>query len=375
MDGDAVTSDHSAGLPVHDGRTDLLLPMPGPGESWDPHLIHTHYFGFSVPHAAIGAFIYIRYQPAFPLCQGGVCVFRGNDNVEYTDMAFLDYEITMPWPRIDGNAITTDNGLSIEFVEPGRVARLRYAAVDGRMSFDLLAEAVTPLFARGHVMPGEEDHHTASRDPVVAGPRAGGTTPLAEPRDPGGSEQFMRVTGRLLLDGDEHAVDCFAPRDRSWRQIRVEKRGAVPSPPVGWSPMYFGPDLVFNQISFEPLDTAPRWAGLYDVGDRPSHHFAWILRDGSSRAITSVRRNVLEYHPEIHLAMRQDITATDDHGQSYRFRGEAIASASLPAWPNVSFHDSVYRWEDEQGRITHSTYQEIWFDTYQRACRREHSWH
>jgi hypothetical protein len=219
------------------------------------------------------------------------------------------------------------------------------------MSFDLRADAVTPLFARGHVMPGEEDHHDASREP-------------------GGSEQFMRVTGQLLLDGVNHAVDCYAPRDRSWRQVRVEKRGAVPVPPVGWSPMYFGEDLIFNQISFEPLDTDPAWAGLYEVGDRPSHHFAWIQRGPETRSVVSVRRNVLEYHPRIHMATRQEITAEDDQGEIYRFRGEAVATAALPAWPNVSFHDSVYRWEDDQGRIAHSTYQEIWFDAYQRAMLR-----
>lgn len=338
----------SSQLAVHAPDTDLLIPLPGPDESWDPHLIHTHYFGFSVPEAAIGAFIYIRYQPAFPLSQGGVCVFQGNDNVELTDIAYHDYEITMPWPTVEGSTITTDNGLSIEFVEPGKTARLRYRAVDDRMSFDLIAEAVTPLLARGHVMPGEDAHHDVSRQP-------------------GGSEQFMRVTGSLQLDGTSYDVDCFAPRDRSWRQIRVERRGAVPSPPVGWSPMYFGPDLVFNQISFEPLDTHPRWAGLYQVGDRPSHHFAWVQRGDETRAVTAVRRDVLEYHPTIHLATRQEITAQDDHGDTYRFHGEAIASAALPAWPNVSFHDSVYRWEDDHGRVTHATYQEIWFDTYQRA--------
>ncbi len=81
-----------------------------------------------------------------------------------------------------------------------------------------------------------------------------------------------------------------------------------------------------------------------------------------------MRRDVLEYHPPtIHLATRQEITAQDACGDTYRFRGEAIASAVLPAWPNVSFHDSVYRWEDDHGRVTHATYQEIWFDTYQRA--------
>ncbi len=335
---------------IHPPETDLLLPLPADGEQWDPHLIHTHYFGFSVPEAAIGVFFYLRCQPTFPLSQGGVCVFQGTDNVEYTDMAFVDYEITMPWPTIDGNRITTANGLGIEFTEPGRTARLTYTSDDGACSIDVVADAVTPLLARGHVMPGEEAHEDLGRNP-------------------GGTEQFMHVTGELLLHGERHAVDCFAPRDRSWRQIRVEKRGAVPVPPVGWSPMYFGPDLIFNQVSFEPLDTDPAWAGLYEVGDRPSHHYAWIQLGEQTREITSVRRNVLEYHLRIHLPMRQEIEAVDEQGDRYRFTGEAIACACLPAWPNVSFHDSVYRWTDEHGRVAYATYQELWFDKYQRAMK------
>ena len=43
--------------------------------------------------------------------------------------------------------------------------------------------------------------------------------------------------------------------------------------------------------------------------------------------------------------------------------------AALPAWPNLTFRDSVYRWESEDGRVTHGTYQEIWFDKFQRAMK------
>ncbi|MDT7621044.1 MAG: hypothetical protein QOC75_5435 [Pseudonocardiales bacterium] len=340
---------------IHPGETDLWLPLPAPGEQWDPHLIHTHYFGFSIPEAQIGAFLYVRYQPAFPLSQGGVCIFQGTDNVEHTDMAYLDYEITMPWPTVEGNTVTTANGLRIEFTELGRTARITYTSHDGDTSLDVVAEAVTPLLARGHVMPGEEDHHN---DPS---------------REPGGTEQFMHMTGELVLHGERHTIDCYAPRDRSWRQIRVEKRGAVPIPPVGWSPMYFGPDLIFNQISFEPLDTDPAWAGLFEVGNRPSHHYAWIQLGEETREIVRVRRNVLEYHPTIHLPIRQEIEAEDETGATYRFTGEAIACASLPAWPNTSFHDSVYRWEDQEGRVAYATYQELWFDTYQRAMKKRRS--
>jgi hypothetical protein len=337
-------------LATHPAETDLIVPLPADGEQWDPHTIHTHYFGFSVPEAQLGGFLYIRYQPAFPLSQGGVAVFRGLDNHELLDVAHLNYEMTMPWPAIDGNVIETANGLRIEFLELGESARITYDSGDGT-SLDLTQTAVTPLLVRGHVMPGEEDHHDPSKNP-------------------GGSEQFMHCVGELILDGERFDVDCYAPRDRSWRQVRVERRGAVPVPPVGWSPMYFGDDLIFNQISFEAPDTNPRWTGVYEMPpDRPTHHFAWLVQGDETKDIVRVRRNVLEYHPRLHMAVRQEIEAEDEDGGVHRFRGEAIAAAPMPAWPNVSFHDSVYRWEDEQGRVAHATYQEIWFDRYQRAMK------
>ncbi|WP_320671848.1 DUF7064 domain-containing protein [Patulibacter defluvii] len=335
-------------------ETDLLLPRPAGDAVWDPHTIHTHYFGFAVPEARIGAFLYVRYQPAFPLSQGGVCLFRGTDNVAPIDIDFLDYQMTMPWPEVDGTTITTANGLRIAFLEPGRQARVTYASADGRTSIDVTQTAVSPLLARGHVVPGEEAHHASTK------------------LEPGGSEQFMHCVGELVLDGERFAVDSYYPRDRSWSQVRTEVQGGqAPIPPVGWSPMCFGEDLIFNQISFESPDADPAWAGHFQIPDgAPTHHFAWVVLDGEVREITHVRREVLEYHPESFMAMRQLVEARDEQGAEYRFSGEAIAAATLPAWPNASFHDSVYRWEDDQGRIAHCTYQELWADRYQRAMKR-----
>ncbi|MEU5942499.1 hypothetical protein ABZ807_25730 [Micromonospora sp. NPDC047548] len=332
-------------------ETDLFVPLPN-GQHWDPHTIHTHYFGFSIPSAQIGAFLYLRYQPAFPLCQGGVAIFQGTDNLSSLDIGHLDYEITMPWPEVEANTITTANGLRIEFVEPGREARVSYASADGQTKLELTQTAVTPLFARGHVMPGEEDFHN---DPM---------------RFPGGSEQFMHCVGELVLHGVRHDVDCFTPRDRSWLQVRKETQGGGDRPPVGWTPMYFGADLAFNQVGFEAPDTDPGWSGVYEVPDgTPTHHFAWLHSDGETKQITRVRRNVLERQQHTFASLRQEIEAEDEDGRIYRFTGEAIATAPLPAWPNVSLHDSVYRWEDEHGRATYSTYQEVWFDRYQRAMK------
>jgi hypothetical protein len=334
-------------------ETDLWVPRPEPGEHWDPHTIHTHYFGFSVADAELGAFIYIRWQPEFPLCGAGVCIFRGMDNVCLLDMDYLDYEVTMPWPEVEGNRITTRNGLQVEFLEPGVRARVSYKSADGFCDFDMIQSAISPLLARGHVMPGEEEHH----DDIS--------------RQPGGSEQFMRVEGELRLEGQSYSLDPYAIRDRSWSQVRTERRGAVDSPPVGWSPMCFDDRLMLNQIGFEPVDTDPAWKGLYEIpADAPTHHWGWLIDDGEPQLITRVRRNVLEYHPRLHAATRQELELDAEDGRSYRFTGEAYTIAAVPAWPNLAAAIGVYRWEDEQGRSSDQTYQEVAFDRYHREMTR-----
>ena len=334
-------------LAVHPPETDVLLPRPSAGEAWDPHTIHTHYFGLSVPDEAVNVFVYLRCQPVFGLSTGGVCVFRGLDNRMPLGIEHLDWTVTMPWPEVAGNTVTTANGLRIDFVEPGRVVHLSYASPDGTTSFDVTQTAVTPLLVRGHVMPGED----RDTDPA---------------QRPGGSEQFMHCTGELVLDGDRYAVDCQPIRDRSWRQVRSERE--VDHPPVAWSPMRFGDDRMFNQVGFEAPDTSPPWKGLYDVADDArTFHFGWVWADGEARHLTRVRRDVVRRHPDLFAALEQTIEADDETGATWRFHGRAIAMAHLPSWPNNFFVDSLYRWEDEAGRVAHCTYQEAWYRKFHRA--------
>jgi hypothetical protein len=340
-------------LAIEQSNTDLILPLPEPGQQVHPYTVHTHYFGFTVAEAGIGAYLYARYMPAFGLAQGGPTIFRGMDNVSLLDADYHDYRATMPWPEVAGNAIRFESGYEIEFVEPGEHVRLRYQSPDGDDSFDLDQRAVTPLVARGHIVPGEEDHHS---DPA---------------RRHGGTEQFMHCTGELRLHGETYGVDCHAVRDRSWNQVRTEDPGgAQKSPPIGWSPAYFGEDLAFNVTSFEAPDTDPAWLGLYDVPEgAPTSYYKWLVSDGELVEITDVRRNVLEYHPVLGSAIRQELELIDQAGRRHRFEGQALSVTPLYSWPNIAFCDSVHRWEDEHGRVTHCTYQEIWWDRYQRKMK------
>jgi hypothetical protein len=338
------------------GSTDLLLPIGEPGDGTHPYTVHTYYFGFTIPEAQIGAYLYFRAQPAFGLCQGGPVIFRGMENTELLDADFHDYRATMPWPRITGNTITVSNGYVIEWPEPGRLARLRYRSPDGAVSFELEQRAITPLLARGHIVPGEDDHHTGAN------------------REPGGSEQFMHVVGELNLRGQRLDVDCLHVRDRSWNQVRTEDPGgARPHPPLGWTPICFGEDLALQTTSVEPEDTNPAWKGLYRPPQGTELFFnSWVVRKGEPRKLVSVRRTVRRYHPVLHSAVEQELEAVDETGERYHFHGEALAQTPMHSWPNIAFRDSVFRWTDLMdgtNRVTHCTYQEICYDAYIRGPR------
>jgi hypothetical protein len=337
-------------LEIHRPETDLIGLDPA-GDDWEPTTVHTHYFGFQVPEAGIGGFLYIRYQPYFPLSQGSVIIHQGLDNTAHLDLAFLDWRLTMPYPEVDGRTVTTANGFRLEILEPGARFRTSYRAADGACSFDLRHEAVTPLVARGAVIPGE-NLHTG--------------------HEPGGSEQFMHCTGELVLHGERYDVDCHMPRDRSWRQSRTDERGGRHDPPVAWTPFYF-PDrrLAFNQVGFESPDTDPVWAPELAIPEgAPGHHFAWVCVDGELRELTRVWRRVDELHPTVPAPLRQTIEATDDTGQEYRFTGEAVGLAAIPSWPNAGTWDSVVRWTDADGAVAYGPCQGIWYDRFARLMKR-----
>ena len=219
-----------------------------PGESWDPHTIHTHYFGFSVPEARIGAFIYVRYQPASRFARAASASSAASTTLSPLDMDYLDYEMTMPWPEVDGNTITTANGLRIEFLEPGRGARVTYSSEDGT-SFDLIATArdaaarARPRHARRgprsdarwspaaceqmmHMQRRAGPARRAPRGRLPRGPR-----PLLEPAPGGapGAAQARRSAGRRCTSA---RPDLQPDRLRAARH-RARLEGASTTSPRG----------------------------------------------------------------------------------------------------------------------------------------------
>jgi hypothetical protein len=338
-------------LGVQPPETDVYLPLPETGERWNPHTMHSHYFGFAIPEQQVGVFVYLRYQPAFPLCSGGVLIYRGLNNLVLADSLFHDYELTMPWPAAgDGRSFKSSNGLAIDFVEPGRQVRLTFRSDDGRTAFDITAVAVSGLAARGHVLPGEE----ANLVPAS-----------------GGSEQFMHYTGAMTAEGQVLDVDCHYPRDRSWRQVRHDSRGFPPGPPTTWTPVYFDDGFAFNQIGIDDPGSNPPWAGAFDIDpDAPTHVFGWVSREGEVRAITDVRRVTTRLHPLTYAPLDMTIRAIDSAGEKYELTGEAIGFSPIPAWPNLTAWETLMRWRTADGRLGYGPAQSVWNQQAHHALQR-----
>lgn len=341
-----ANNDAAATHVVHTPETDLYLPDPSAGTQWDPMSVFTHAELLSLPGPAISIFCYLRALPAYGMSQGGISIFQGLDNpANLGGVAYLDYNDTAPWPEVTERGFVSPNGLTLEFLEPGSKLRVTYESPDGTTRLDVTQTALTPLLARGHIIPGED----LDSDPA---------------KQPGGSEQFMRCEGELTLHGDTHTIDSTDCRDRSWAQVRSEAANVASQPPLFWSPMHFGEELTFNQVGFENPDTDPLWAGLFEMPEAvPTHFHGWLSKNGELRKIASVHRQVHEYHPDLLTATRQTIRATDDADDEYHFEGEAIAMGAVPAWTNATLRQAMYRWTDQQsGAVAHNSGQEIWLD-------------
>lgn len=84
---------------------------------------------------------------------------------------------------------------------------------------------------------------------------------------------------------------------------------------------------------------------------------------GEIRRVTDVRRTVHAYHPVLFAPTLQTIEAQDETGQRYRFEGEAVAMAPVPAWTYASLVQQLYRWTNtDDGGVAYGSSQEIWLD-------------
>jgi len=157
------------------------------GDDW--WATETAWFSFHHPARGLGGWLYTLVRPNIGTVAGGAWVWDGSAHLPWEVLYSANYS-ALELPRdqeLDDCRLPT--GVSIKALEPTQRYALGYR--DG--------ERLTATLEFAGVMPPE---------PLTA---VGSTFGSAHHFD-----QFGRVTGELILNGERIAIDCIGMRDRTW---------------------------------------------------------------------------------------------------------------------------------------------------------------
>jgi hypothetical protein len=205
---------------------DDLMHELGPEENWNESM----YFNFFDARRALGGWMRLGNRAHEGYAERTVCLYLPGGRVlfdfarpaiagnEAFDAGGLRFEVQEPSQRLR----TTFEGRVVSLAEPRAMADPRRAFAENptcHLSLDLVHDAVGPMF--GHAANPDEAQKDASQQFAKAH-----------------YEQHMRVTGRLEVEGEAHAIEGFGLRDHSWGPRSWQAIHGYE-----WLTMNFGPDL------------------------------------------------------------------------------------------------------------------------------------
>ena len=174
--------------------------QPGPNPDWT----ETTWWSWNVPERGLAGWLYGQVKPNLGICQGGAFVY-GPGAFAAWDQPFYNWTFYDSLPEVwDFDDVTFKNGVTVELLESGMRYKLGYQFRDQR---DLLCDFE---FA-GLTSPVP---HLAGKPPFTGSSHY---------------DQHGRVTGTMVLRGEQIMVDCAAVRDRSWgrRPELMGRRGKL----------------------------------------------------------------------------------------------------------------------------------------------------
>ncbi|MCX2934313.1 hypothetical protein ORI20_29020 [Mycobacterium sp. CVI_P3] len=266
----------------------------------DPYWNESTWFSISMPDKGIEGYIYNWHRPNMGLCCVGP-TFWDTETTTIEDALHHDVHWIQHIPEGEFMDAHYPGGLTIERVVPGRSFRFTYDFHG--CAFDLTYTAFSDAHQFGNHF-----------------------------------EQPGRMTGTLLLNGEDLAVDCWAMRDRSWghRDLGVD----TPSGDYLWG--IASEDEAFHVMS------------IWD-GQQNRVITGYLLRDGemvdlvSGRTWTEGRRRSLQ-------ADRIFIEAEDAKGRKLVAEGQNRNTMIWTMYPRMVCAlgqtewntDSVAMWGEQQ---------------------------
>ena len=293
---------------TYDVRHERLHPED---KAEKPHyaLTETQYFGFYVPEKKLHSFNWVWYHPNLNSVLAGSMTWYGVQPITLGCELF-DYRNHMSGDVFGGKwpDAAFDSGLKIQMLEPGKTFELQYDDPERGNHFKVLQKGVSEP-----VMWPSSKHF----------------------------EQVMHCTGEVTLRGDTHKVDCYAMRDRSWGEYRLENSMHIP--PNSWVTACFGPDFSFHVTGMDDPERDPVWKGEFKVDPESLLRFGWMIVDGEQVPIASAKIKT-DYDFSILHPTGISIHITDVKGRTYLAEGKVLASTPFYAWLNLRALICMVEW-------------------------------
>lgn len=313
-------------IPALTADDDLLHPASD--HWWETE---TAWFSFNVPERRIGGWFYNQILATQGICNGGAWVWDDSDAPALYEVRHQGLPVDVA--KVDLRDARLPNGNQLQVLEPLKRYRVTYSDA-GRFEADLLFDGIMA-----------PNSHPLGAPPFWRGRHF---------------DQPMRVTGTVVLHGEEIGIDCFSVRDRSWgpRPMGPDPRKAdAPRPAVDPKKKPRPPEGV--GYPFGTADAQNAWL-LYtrptivegEASDVLSTGF--LLRDGEyGHLVTGHRRTWLD--PETKWISRIEAEAVDEHGRELALEGELVARHGPPGSSSGTglFH---WRWDGLEGWGEDQTY-------------------
>lgn len=273
-----------------------------------PDLNETQFFGFSVPEARIHALLYAWAHPNLELVSTGVMVAQGYRPLPPA-LDIMDYRAFVPLKAIGSTYMkfTTPGNFSVEVIEPGVKFRTSYIDKERNNSFDV--------------------YHTAVHPPQVWSSNVH-------------LEQVLRTEGEVTIRGKRYDVNGTHVRDRSWGEERPEKPRNIP--PITWMTGVFDDGFCFHATAHDSPSLDPVWNKHFQLSEDDTLRFGWVIVDGKAAALHQVRKRTT--YDENFIPKIVEMEMTDEHGRTFRMRGETEVAFVFNAWHNCRWPICGTRW-------------------------------
>ena len=262
----------------------------------DPWWTETVWFSWMVPERNLLGYWYVVFRKNLGVVFGGVLVFDDSAVLPW-ELPVFDWHWHQPLPdRHDLRDLDVLGGMKLQCLEHGR--RFRFAYENDDVSFDLVYDALMQPMLSRQTPPFNHGTHV---------------------------DQPGRVTGRMMLHGDEVAVDCIAMRDRSWG-VRAPRR----QPKLGYCHATAGPQSSFLTISVDRKGVDGILTG-------------YLMRDGEWARMTSGTRAV-ERDAQGRPAIIR-VEGIDELGRTLEAHGTTVSRQVFTAYPDMFCWNSLARWD------------------------------